>query len=282
MSHFTVLIIGETDIEKALYPFWELDLNKQDLIKDDRAEFIIEFKKEDLEKEFEKFKEEHKEDIKKGKEDYWIKYRTCSAEEWVRDWDGHYLNKEETDYGYYTNPNAKWDWYEIGGRWAGSLKLKKNVDKSKYIDPNFSWGWNKESKKEVLLKGFVDSALKKDVDFSRDEEAYKNAARFWELKVEEQEPKNEEEKEQLKFDWYKKEYYTKKYKDKKTYATLTSEFGTHAVLINGEWFEKGNMGWFGCHSATPEEEREWDISFFDKFISKLPGDTLLTIVDCHI
>jgi len=27
-------------------------------------------------------------------------------------------------YGYWENPNAKWDWYQLGGRWTGMLKLK--------------------------------------------------------------------------------------------------------------------------------------------------------------
>jgi hypothetical protein len=31
-------------------------------------------------------------------------------------------------YGYYKNPNAKWDWYVIGGRWAGLLRVKANAD----------------------------------------------------------------------------------------------------------------------------------------------------------
>ena len=27
--------------------------------------------------------------------------------------------------GYWTNPNSKWDWYTLGGRWSGMIKLKK-------------------------------------------------------------------------------------------------------------------------------------------------------------
>ena len=161
MSHYTLLIIGEEDIEEALYPFWELDLSQEEMKEDGRAEFIG-FKKEDLEKEFEKFKEEHKDEIEKGKE-YWIKYRTCSAEEWLESWNGYYLNKEETQYGYYSNPNAKWDWYQIGGRWASMIKLKKDIDKSKYEKPNFSWGWDK---KEIAKAKGVDSAYKDDITLS--------------------------------------------------------------------------------------------------------------------
>lgn len=39
--------------------------------------------------------------------------------------EGMSYNKETNEYGYYRNPNAKYDWYELGGRYSGSLKLKQ-------------------------------------------------------------------------------------------------------------------------------------------------------------
>lgn len=278
MSHYTILVIGENP-EEHLEPFWELDLSKEDLADDCRAEFQEEFSVEDLEKEFLEFKEEHKKEIEEAKTDYMVKYKTCSAEEWVEDWNGKYLNKEKTHYGYYINLHSKWDWYVIGGRWAGSLKLKKDVDKSKYDNPNFSWGWDEKSKKEVLENSSVDQAIRGDIDFSRDEKVYNKSLRFWEIVIEDSELKNGEEK---PFSMYKKEYYLEKYKTKEKYAELQSEFGTFAVLKDGEWFEKGEMGWFGCSSENPEEARKWDESFYETFIKDLPDNTLLTIIDCHI
>ena len=226
MSHYTILLINEENVEEALNPFWELDLSREEMKKDDRAEFIIKFKKEDLEKEFKKFKEEHKEDLDKGEKDYWVKYKTCSAIEWLNSWEGLYLNKEETNYGYYTNPKAKWDWYQIGGRWASMIKLKKDVDKSNYDKANFSYGWEEKDKKKA--KG-IDSAYKKDI----------------------------------------------------TLACL-KKLQTFAVLKEGVWYEKGSMGWWGMSDETKKEAEKWDKGFYDNFIKKLKGDTLLTIVDLHI
>lgn len=57
---------------------------------------------------------------------------------------------------------------------------------------------------------------------------------------------------------------------------------TFAVIKNGEWFEKGKMGWWGCHSATDKESKDWDKSFYNKWIKELPEDTLLSVFDCHI
>ncbi len=44
---------------------------------------------------------------------------TCPKEylEWVPD-------EDADDGGYWENPNRKWDWYLMGGRWTGFFKLK--------------------------------------------------------------------------------------------------------------------------------------------------------------
>jgi len=46
-------------------------------------------------------------------------------EAFMAEWHGHEERNAETGrYGYYENPNAKWDWYQIGGRWSGFFKVK--------------------------------------------------------------------------------------------------------------------------------------------------------------
>ena len=286
MSHYTTLVIGENP-EEQLEPFQELDLSREELIENEYSVFVESFRVEELEERFKAFKEENKEKIEEGKGDYWVKYRTCSEEEWVENWEGLYLNKEKTKYGYYANPNAKWDWYVIGGRWSGMLKLKPNSE-GDLKEPD-CFGICEDLDKERIKqynenkeKRCVDSALKKDVDFSRDEEEHKRAVRFWELYVEKQKPINKKEEEIIKSGYYKVSYYKETYKTKEIYARSRSEFGTFAVLKDGEWFEKGSMGWFGCSSETGKETRNWDKGYFEQFIRGLPEDTLLTIVDCHI
>lgn len=51
------------------------------------------------------------------------------------------------------NPNAKWDWFEIGGRWPGRLRLKNGER--------------------------ADSALLNDIDTSFDMTAYNDALAYW-------------------------------------------------------------------------------------------------------
>jgi len=45
-----------------------------------------------------------------------------SKEEWIEDWFGY--QKKGDKYGFYTNPNGRWDWYVMGGRWRGYFKVK--------------------------------------------------------------------------------------------------------------------------------------------------------------
>lgn len=45
-------------------------------------------------------------------------------EEYVENVWGYPFNEEHQAYGYYCNPNAKWDWYEIGGRWPEMFLVK--------------------------------------------------------------------------------------------------------------------------------------------------------------
>ncbi len=281
MSHYQVLVIGENP-EEQLKPYdenIELPEYKTELVsEEEKKSFLDVYTKSKKGRDYgAKNKKEEKENSKLSFEELY----KAHGEDWNgRTWKKHSNGEWWGDSTY--NPKSKWDWFEIGGRWAGSLKLKKDVKKSDYDEPNFSWGWDEKAKKEILKEGLVDSAKKEDIDFSMDKEVYKRSLRFWELKVEEKKPKNKKEEEMMEFSWDKKEYYIKKYKDKETYARLESSFSAYVVLKDGVWFESGQMGWFGCGGATPEEEGKFQEDFYDKFIKDLPNETLITIVDCHI
>lgn len=59
------------------------------------------------------------------------------------------------------NPDAKWDWYVRGGRWAGYLWLKEGTEP--LVPVNFSWGWSEEEKQKVIDENRADVAVKKDI-----------------------------------------------------------------------------------------------------------------------
>ena len=54
----------------------------------------------------------------------------------------------------------------------------------------------------------------------------------------------------------------------------------YALVKEGQWFAKGEMGWFGM-SDDSMTQAEWNRKF-NELLDELPDDTLITIVDCHI
>jgi len=58
------------------------------------------------------------------------------------------------------------------------------------------------------------------------------------------------------------------------------ELKTFAILKDGEWYERGKMGWWAIVTDEMEDDK-WDAEF-KKLIDGLPDDTLISIYDCHI
>ncbi len=156
------------------------------------------------------------------------------------------------------NPNSKWDWYCIGGRFSDIVPLK---------DGSYT---NEASMCNV------------NIDY-RNEEKYKNAIRFWQLYIEGQEPITEEDKKLLEFILYKREYFTERYANAEEYAAWVSGFTFYAALLpSGEWLEPGQMGWWGISHATAEDFKAWR-SKVKRILKKAQqNDWEITIVDCHI
>ena len=53
-----------------------------------------------------------------------------------------------------------------------------------------------------------------------------------------------------------------------------------AFVKEGQWYERGRMGWWACVSNEKDRD-EWNRQF-NKMMDELPANTLLTLVDCHI
>lgn len=156
------------------------------------------------------------------------------------------------------NPNSKWDWYSIGGRYSNLIPLKDG--------------------------GYTDEVPMCEVDIEyRDKTKYKNAIRFWQLYVEGQEPITEEDKKLLKFVWYKQEYFTERYANAEEYAAWVSGFTFYAALLpTGEWLEPGQMGWWGISNASAEDDKSWRQKVKEILKRAQENNWEITIVDCHI
>lgn len=177
------------------------------------------------------------------------------------------------------NPDSKWDWYQIGGRWAGLFTVKKGTP---HEIGEKSWTWDEKNPYEStgdIIK--CDSARIKDLVFLDKEKDAQRARRFWELHVEGAEPQNDEERDMLKWARYKKEYYIETYKDKETYVRCESAFSTYAAITkDGKWHAKGKMGWFGM--SSDEDVVAWHDGYQKLIFDDAEEDDYITIVDCHI
>lgn len=100
--------------------------------------------------------------------------------------------------------------------------------------------------------GTADTARIGDIDFTPEEAEYKRALRFWDVIVEHKPQHPGEDF----FSLYRDEYYRQYYGDRETYARTMAAFSTYAVVTpDGEWHQKGQMGWWGMSSETPEEAK---------------------------
>lgn len=154
--HFSVLIIGENP-ELQLDPFWELDLPDEEVARDYRAEFLAVIPASRLQDRAAKIVDE----IEAGDPEKGARLRAeleaGRLEEILSEAHGGYLGPEG-DWGYYANPDAKWDWFLLGGRWQGSLRLLPG--KSGTVGER---SWTNVSKPDD--PGLCDQALFGDIDW---------------------------------------------------------------------------------------------------------------------
>lgn len=343
MSHFTVLVIGD-DVEKQLAPFQEnnmCDCPKEYLeFNDLEEEMLTKYmtgdtemielsdgnlysKYDDMFKTMENFVTKYKypEGYNTVKMPFTREYPTF--DDYVRDYEGYAERDAETGkYGYWENPNAKWDWYQLGGRWNGFFRLR--IGREGVSGPG-SWANEYRSPSD----DHADQALKGDIDFEGMRfDAKKSAEEEWDTivswygdppKIEQTwfdfmnmefldiEQKRDaywnqpsllywkDMQNKLRQDDVAKEKYSKRQLDTLLWAELSkyqctkkehidaagaSAIATFAFVKDGQWVERGNMGWWGMVS-NEEDMAEWQRKF-SEMLDGLPDDTLLSVIDCHI
>ena len=270
MSHYKVLIIHNENqnIEELLAPYDE-NLEVEPYLKYKHNDAI-----EMIKEEFVPFN------------DFLKEYSDEQLLEWyVKEYSAELL-KDGDIYTTY-NPNSKWDWYQIGGRFDGELMLTDEgrlnaVDeiKRKYCtDIDI-----KNLREDFHYMRYVNSAPLKYIQWFTPSSPIEKEKlrRWWEINVEKDELKDGEKKDEYFFwnpDWYKR-----RYKDADTYIKTKEMITFFAVITpDGKWYAPSNMGWWACTDGEPEDELKWDLEFYDRFIKpNLDSDLICTIVDCHI
>ena len=174
MSHFTVMIFGE-NAEEQLAPFSEnletpryVAYTKEQLIANERKS--IEDYKNGTYMEYLSDKEAYLKGCRNDSHARYLENEFPKKLKWtdkevyqesIRFYDESEIGENGEVYSE-RNPNSKWDWYQLGGRWAGSIKIKEGV--APMFPLNFSWGWDEEEKQKLISENRADCALKGDIE----------------------------------------------------------------------------------------------------------------------
>lgn len=286
MSHFSVLVIGP-DPESQIAPYHEFECTGKN------DQYVLDVDITD-------------EVRKEGLEYHGLEDKIVASEiEVDRDgkhqsgyaiMDGHTIVKAVNR----TNPSAKWDWYQVGGRWTGAMKLKPNK-----VGVVGSPGLMTQE----APSGYADQALKGDIDFEQKRnDAEVKARALWTLSREitggaAWDTWDDTRSRYPDIDTARREYFSQpsvellKASGKEAFRweiddSLALELPVYiqrardracvqfAFVRDSLWAERGKMGWWAI--VTDEvSEGQW-YRMFNDMLDALPDDTLLTIVDCHI
>lgn len=320
MSHFIVVVrlpgsVAEADVqgelEKVLQPFHEFECTGDD------DEFVQSVDRtEEARKELSK-----REDKAESAEDFiegWFGWKPVRAGEqpeldgehkygWCRIESGEVIEAFDR-----TNPNKKWDWWTVGGRWSGYFPVK--TPEAVKLGRK-SWTMRDEEPEA----GHADMVRKRDLDLdliaTKTRESIEKFHAEWErfiagekftafegpedkarrigLLVTRQGPPLQGEEDRAipwsklvqpgdnRADWHYvwtrvslEDLFGK-------YADAFSPISGYAYLDETGWHEPGRMGWWGCSSDTPETLLKNKRSF-TSWLKETPDDAWLVAVDCHI
>lgn len=240
----------------------------------------------------------------------WEKVRDLYAEWFPEEGNERYEVDEGGMFTISTYPKgAKWDWHEVGGRWAGSLQLKEGVTPAMPL--NFSWGWEDVPDYERPGPDKADRAQARDIDWDSARliaaaEADVLYDRWEKFLAEFGQPPRWEPQGQADIAAYREAHnadprtaaFREAFKDSLGIFGSPNDFKAtreehieyaaagaapcFAMLVPGEgWMEPGKMGWFGTDSSTDDDVLDYRRKA-NQIIDALPPDTWVTVVDCHI
>jgi hypothetical protein len=226
---------------------------------------------------------------------------------------------EESDRAYTMstyNPASKWDYWRVGGRWAGRFPVLAEAKGEDFLVPERSWDG------PDLKHGYCDGGRKRALDLPRvrAEAASKAEADWneyaavtfgtqeatpWRLLVEKvdrsgnggysidearrdfrNQPRIEalHRSETFKFWSDAHDLFESMTRDEYAARQATRAVVGYALLDaagDGGWTAPGRMGWFGVSTEDDGEYGTYATRAND-FIDQLPDDAWLVIVDCHI
>jgi hypothetical protein len=251
MSHFSVLVVGENP-EEQLAPFQENNMGNHPCC-------FLEF--EDCTEDYRRDAEEIEEDPEANGKTRLEYYGQGDFDKFCKEWDGCGRDPITGKYGRWENPNAKWDWYKLAGRFSGKL-IRRNGTKAD------------------------DALLTNGSDLSVDWDAMKSTEMQYALKEWERFQKL------LKTDASPRDFYfefglgigadREKIPTEELFIKQFSSIATFAVVIDKTWHQKAGMGWFGSLSNEKSID-DWNSEFL-AIVDNLDTEKnrMVSVYDCHI
>lgn len=191
-----------------------------------------------------------------------------------------------------TNPNAKWDWWQIGGRWPNKLLFKDGRRGSERLAGQIDWdGILSEHKAKAAdlydkvhaaiagreVQSWAQTLKRRDageltMEAARD---FYNGQQVVKDLIQRKAIDSWDGAEQLSGVLAAPDRATYIDREGKTNST------TWALLQDGHWSERGRMGWWGTSDATDGSTMDYVENYW-LTIRSLPADARVAVVDCHI
>ena len=190
------------------------------------------------------------------------------------EWEGVEPN-EDGNYGHWRNLNAKWHWYEIGGRWENSLCTKSGKKVNQCVFGELSVNgmeidaaaaaFHRYDEYEYALNG-----LPHPPEFAEFREQFgdiDNArAAYREI------PSVAALRQNGLYGFGSFIQGREKYLKAQEYS-----WAPHAFLLDGEWVERSEMNWRGMAFNQNDDY----ITKIKELLQELPPCALITVIDCH-
>ena len=279
MSHFITLVVGD-NVDHQLEPYEETDHGPYAIFKDTEADLRKSYENDSTNCFVEPNGTVHQacSDEFRNPDAFACDRYLCPAgwteqrvtvkqvyktwESYLTDYCGEEPDEDTGKLGYWHNPNARWDWYAVGGRWSDRLMLKDGTkaNQARYGDIDWNAMVAKHAEFYAQPRVKIAEELREIVSSNRVTNDDISGWISWNL-VEE----------------------THEFTDDKAMFVKTKAeeaLRTFAVVKDGRWFERGKMGWFAA--VHDEKDPETWASVWDSLVRNVSPDTLITIVDCHI
>ena len=106
----------------------------------------------------------HKAKKMKALPDYPFKKLYKTMHEYAIDYCNYEYDEATVGYGFYCNPNAMWDWYQISGRWPVTFLVKDTCTEYSYGERS----WGNTDHEYPVPEGYmwVSAARKKDIEWA--------------------------------------------------------------------------------------------------------------------